>query len=119
VKHRLGERLKKLKKYRKAGMIKSPFDDSSMSEIVDFESSLEKKYTDELGKDTSNWEANFSDSVKTKKFPMPPISVQEAIAFLDLIDHPFYVFRNIDSNEINVVYKREGQGAGLIQPEVA
>lgn len=100
-------------------MIKSPFDDNSMPEFFDTDASLEKKYADELGNDKSNWEANFADSVKTKKFPMPPISVQEAIAFLDLIDHPFYVFRNIDSNEINVVYKREGQGAGLIQPEVA
>ena len=100
-------------------MIRSPFDDndSAIADLVEEESSLEKKFADELGQDTSNWEANFATSVKTKKFPMPPISTEEAIAFLDLIDHPFYVFRNKDTLEINVVYKREGQGAGLIQPE--
>lgn len=32
--------------------------------------------------------------VRPKYFPMPPISVEEAVHQLDLIDHPFYVFRN-------------------------
>ena len=42
--------------------------------------------------------------------------MEEALIALDLIDHPFYVFRNSETNEINVVYKRSGEGAGLIQP---
>jgi len=44
------------------------------------------------------------------------ISVQEAVFALDYVDHDFYVFRNDDDGEINVVYKRNAGGVGLIQP---
>lgn len=46
-----------------------------------------------------------------------PISLEEAIFSLDYIDHDFYVFRDIDTKEINVVYKRNAGGVGLIQPQ--
>mmetsp|Transcript_13257 Transcript_13257/g.18673 ORF Transcript_13257/g.18673 Transcript_13257/m.18673 type:complete len:273 (-) Transcript_13257:165-983(-) len=55
--------------------------------------------------------------VKNKSFPMPPCSLEDAIIALEYIDHDFYVFRNIESGEINVVYKRNHGGLGLIQPE--
>jgi len=45
------------------------------------------------------------------------ISVQEAVFSLDYVDHDFYVFRNDDDGEINVVYKRGAGGVGLIQPQ--
>lgn len=35
-----------------------------------------------------------ADDVRKKVFSMPPITVEEAISSLDLIDHPFFVFRN-------------------------
>jgi putative sigma-54 modulation protein len=54
--------------------------------------------------------------VKTKEFDMGPISVEDACVCLDFIGHDFYVFRNSDSNEINVVYKRKEGGVGLIKP---
>eukprot|EP00563_Minutocellus_polymorphus_P021031 CAMPEP_0197733600 /NCGR_PEP_ID=MMETSP1434-20131217/43983_1 /TAXON_ID=265543 /ORGANISM="Minutocellus polymorphus, Strain CCMP3303" /LENGTH=238 /DNA_ID=CAMNT_0043320979 /DNA_START=40 /DNA_END=756 /DNA_ORIENTATION=+ len=44
------------------------------------------------------------------------ISVQEAVFALDYVDHDFYVFRNDEDGEINVVYKRNAGGVGLIQP---
>lgn len=46
-----------------------------------------------------------------------PISIKEAIFALDYIDHDFYVFRDEESNEVSVVYKRNAGGVGLIQPE--
>jgi len=55
--------------------------------------------------------------VRPKKFPMPPILVEEAVLCLSFIDHPFYVFKNKESNEINVVYKRADGGYGHIMPE--
>lgn len=55
--------------------------------------------------------------VRPKKFTMPPISVEEAVSQLETIDHPFYVFRNKDSNEINVVYRRKEGDVGVIMPE--
>jgi putative sigma-54 modulation protein len=46
-----------------------------------------------------------------------PISLEEAIFALDYVDHDFYVFRNQDTKEINVVYKRHTGGIGLVAPE--
>jgi putative sigma-54 modulation protein len=46
-----------------------------------------------------------------------PISMEEAIFALDYVDHDFYVYRDADSGEVNVVYKRNAGGIGLIQPE--
>jgi putative sigma-54 modulation protein len=55
--------------------------------------------------------------VREKKFPMPPMSVADAILCLEYIEHDFYVFRNDASNEINVVYRRNSGGVGLIEPD--
>jgi putative sigma-54 modulation protein len=46
-----------------------------------------------------------------------PISIKEAIFGLDYSDHDFYVFRDEETNEVSVVYKRNAGGVGLIQPE--
>ena len=54
-------------------------------------------------------------SIKNKYFEMNPISSEEARKKLDLIDHDFYVFRNKKNNELQVIYKRNHGGYGLIQ----
>ena len=54
-------------------------------------------------------------SIKNKYFEMNPISTKEARKQLDLIDHDFYVFRNKRNNELQVIYKRNHGGYGLIQ----
>ena len=54
-------------------------------------------------------------SIKNKYFEMQPISSEEARKQLDLIDHDFYVFRNKKNNELQVIYKRNHGGYGLIQ----
>jgi len=55
---------------------------------------------------------------KVKSYDLStPISIEEAIFALDYVDHDFYVFRDADTKEINVVYKRNAGGFGLIQPE--
>lgn len=46
-----------------------------------------------------------------------PISVQEAIFALGYVDHDFFVFREQESNEISVVYKRNAGGFGLINAQ--
>lgn len=54
--------------------------------------------------------------VRSKYFAMPPMTAQEALEQLQLIDHDFYMFHNSESNEINVIYSRNHGGYGLIQP---
>ena len=53
--------------------------------------------------------------IKNKYFEMSPISINEARKQLDLIDHDFYFFRNIENNNLQVIYKRNHGGYGLIQ----
>jgi putative sigma-54 modulation protein len=54
--------------------------------------------------------------VKSKQFVLKPMSAEEAVLQLELIGHDFFVFRNADSEDINVVYRREAGGYGLIEP---
>lgn len=54
--------------------------------------------------------------VRSKFFAMPPMTVQEALDNLQLIDHDFYMFCNSDTGEINVIYERNHGGYGVIQP---
>ena len=54
--------------------------------------------------------------VRNKFFTMPPMSVEEALDSLQLVDHDFYMFRNAQTGEINVIYERNHGGYGVIQP---
>lgn len=53
---------------------------------------------------------------RMKYFAMPPMSIDEALHQLQLVDHDFYMFRNQETNEINVIYIRNHGGYGVIQP---
>lgn len=54
---------------------------------------------------------------RSKKFAMKPMDPEEACIQMELLGHSFYVFRNADTDEVNVVYKRKGNTYGLIEPE--
>ncbi|PWU25103.1 MAG: ribosome-associated translation inhibitor RaiA [Candidatus Rokuibacteriota bacterium] len=54
--------------------------------------------------------------VRKKQFTLNPLTAEEAVLQLELVGHDFYVFRNLDSGEINVVYRRDDGGYGLIEP---
>lgn len=55
--------------------------------------------------------------VRTKRFAVKPMSTDEAILQMNLLAHSFYVFRNVETSEINVVYRRNNGGYGLIEAE--
>ena len=52
--------------------------------------------------------------VKTKRFVVKPMDVQEAIMQMNLLDHNFFVFRDSETEEVNVVYRRTDGNYGLI-----
>jgi putative sigma-54 modulation protein len=55
--------------------------------------------------------------VRTKQFAVKPMTPEEAVLQLELVGHDFFVFRNADTDRINVVYRRKKGGYGLIEPE--
>jgi len=54
--------------------------------------------------------------IKTNSFQVKPMSVDEAVMQMDLLDKEFLVFTDSTSNEINVVYRRKDGNYGLIEP---
>ena len=55
--------------------------------------------------------------IRTKKFDMKPMYPEDACVQMELTGHDFFVFRNAETDEVNVVYKRKGNTFGLIEPE--
>ena len=63
-----------------------------------------------------NEQENDFKIVKSKKFSVKPMDVEEAVLQMNLLGHQFYMFRNMDTNEINVVYCRKDGNYGLLEP---
>ena len=61
-------------------------------------------------------EANLPKVVRTKKFAVKPMSVEEATMQMELLGHDFFVFLNADTDDVNVVYTRKDGNFGLIEP---
>jgi putative sigma-54 modulation protein len=55
--------------------------------------------------------------VRTKRFQLKPMDVEEAIIQMELLGHHFFVFFNAETDEVNVVYRRKDGRYGLIEPE--
>jgi putative sigma-54 modulation protein len=54
--------------------------------------------------------------VRSKRFALKPMTPEEAAQQMELLHHDFFVFRNSETEEVNVVYKREDGNYGLIEP---
>lgn len=55
--------------------------------------------------------------IRSKRFAVKPMYPEDACVQMELLGHNFYVFRNAETEEVNVVYKRKGNTYGLIEPE--
>ena len=107
---------------------------AAIDEVVD---KLEKqmvKYKSRL-RDKSRRDSSFADELKSislevntddeevtkiekvKRFEIKPMDPEEAVLEMELISHNFFVFRNAETDNINVVYKRKDGSFGLIDPE--
>ncbi len=57
--------------------------------------------------------------VRTKRFAMKPMSVEDAAMQMELLSHDFFLFYNNSSGEYNVVYRRSDGDYGVIEPLLA
>ncbi len=57
--------------------------------------------------------------VRSKRFAMKPMSVEEAVVEMELLEHAFYLFHNAATGAHNVLYRRNDGDYGLIEPEEA
>lgn len=85
------------------------------------ENKYKKSYTPEdyaFGDDYSGEEEEDEFRiVKTKLISVKPMFIEEAILQMNLINHEFFVFRNAETNRIDIVYKRKNGDYGLIETE--
>lgn len=95
--------------------------DSLIRQIRKNKTRLDKKLhaaaLDDFFNDVVEEEADF-DVIREKTVALKPQSVEEAILQMNLLGHQFYMFLNADTDEINVVYKRNANGYGLIAPDI-
>ena len=56
--------------------------------------------------------------IKTKRFIVKPMDVQEAIMQMNLLNHDFFVYRDDKTEDVNVVYRRKDGKYGLIESGV-
>lgn len=54
--------------------------------------------------------------VRTKRYPMRPMSAEDAAIEMEALGHTFYVFRNVDTDLVSVIYLRHDGDYGLIEP---
>lgn len=90
-------------------------------QIIKHKSKIEKRgdFTQSLrfAEIPSEEETEQAKIVKTKKFALKPMDVEEAVLQMDLLGHNFFVYRNGETDEVNVLYKRKDGNYGLIEPE--
>jgi putative sigma-54 modulation protein len=82
----------------------------------EFKEELKEGRAEEIIKGYQDEDEFVPQIVRTKKFAIKPMNVEEAAMQMDLLGHDFFVFSNADTEEVNVVYKRKDGNYGLIEP---
>lgn len=72
---------------------------------------------DEVILDEEPQENHRLDIRERKQFLLKPMARDEAALQMEMIDHDFFVFKNEDSNQVEVLYKRKDGKYGLLLPE--
>lgn len=116
VTDRLAQKLRKYKERRLEGYHGGPNMGENLAAVLEALGQEAEEEIVEAGDDFVDPEA--PEITKIKSYDLStPISVQEAIFALGYVDHDFFVFREVESNEISVVYKRNAGGYGLINAQ--
>jgi len=115
VADRLSRKLKQYKERKTQGYHGGPAIGENMADVIN---KMDENDTEGTGTEEEFIDPEAPKVTKIKSFDLSnSITVEEAIFALDYIDHDFYVFRDEDTKEISVVYKRNAGGVGLIQPQ--
>ncbi len=64
----------------------------------------------------SSGESRIPQIIKTKRFDLKPMLPEEAVMQMELLDKHFFIFSNVRSGSVNVIYKRKDGNVGLIEP---
>ena len=93
--------------------------DSLVRQIRKNKTRIEKKLRDVSFDDVlaEEFDEEEIEVVRSKTVVLKPESVDEAILQMNLLGHMFYMFRNAETDDICVVYKRNDGGYGLIEPD--
>ena len=62
--------------------------------------------------------AEMGQVVRTKRFAMQPMSVEDAILQMEMLGHSFFLFFNMDTGDYSVAYRRHDGDYGMIEPEL-
>ncbi len=100
--------------------------DKLSSQLSKYKTKLQKKYKGrphdlvfEEIPDEEDFEEALEDEfkeVKRKSFDIKPMNIEEAILQMELLGHSFFVFINVETETVNVVYKRKDGKYGLLEP---
>ncbi|MBR0382479.1 MAG: ribosome-associated translation inhibitor RaiA [Eubacterium sp.] len=103
---------------------------ASIEKVVDVLERMIRKYKTRIsshGKGVGTFTDEFLDEdvespesvriTRSKRFAIKPMDAEEACIQMELLGHSFFVFRNSETFEVNVVYKRKDKTYGLIEPE--
>lgn len=71
----------------------------------------------ELEKANGKEESDELEIVRTKRFTLKPMDVEEAVLQMNMLDHNFFVYMDAETGNTNVVYRRKDGRYGLIEPE--
>ena len=94
--------------------------DKLSTQMSRFKTKLQRKHKDHKEFIFANLpeapEAEEMAVVRRKKFDLMPMSQEEAIMQMELLEHTFYIFLNMGTDTVNVVYKRKDGNYGLLEP---
>ena len=83
-----------------------------------FRTKIQKKHKDNKDFVFADWPEEVQEEikvVKTKKFELEPMTTDEAILQMEMLEHNFFIFLNMETDSVNVVYKRKDDDYGLLE----
>lgn len=95
--------------------------DKLSNQMSKFKGKLEERYKEnkalklEFIPEPEEDEVEETIVVKRKSFELQPMVAEEAILQMEMLGHDFFVYLDMDTDSVNVVYKRKGNSYGLIE----